>query len=215
MNKEQQAEWALWASLLAGLSYLIPVALQMHGPGIIVWKGLGVGLLALHAGMRAMSAMGRQIALVMALGAAGDVVLNIHFAAGAGLFALGHIVAIHLYWQNRRSNLPYSQKFLVAATLLGVPLIAWMLTMRMEVVFYTLFLATMAATAWASRFPRYKTGLGAMMFVASDLLIFGRMGPLAGMTGMGLAIWSLYYLGQVLIARGVLGSDQSTALAAR
>ena len=215
MDKTQQANWALWASLLAGLSYLIPVAAQMHGPAIIIWKGLGVGLLALHAALRAHAGIGRQIALVMALGAAGDVVLDIHFAAGAALFALGHIVAIQLYWQNRRSNLPFSQKLLVAATLLGVPLIAWMLTMRVEVVFYTLFLAGMAASAWASRFPRYQTGLGAMMFVASDLLIFGRMGPLATMTGMGLAIWSLYYLGQVLIAQGVLASAHSTGSAPR
>ena len=37
---------------------------------------------------------------------------------------------------------------------------------------YTGGVAIMAATAWVSRFPRYRTGIGAMAFLASDLLIF-------------------------------------------
>lgn len=210
MDKMHLAKWALWASLVAGISYLIPVVGQAQGPAILVWKGLGVGLLAVHAGLRAATGIGRQIALVLALGAAGDVALNLHFASGAALFALGHCVAIHLYWHNRRSLLPLSQKVLVAATLLGVPLIAWLLTMQAPVLFYTLFLTGMAASAWASRFPRYQTGLGAMLFVASDLLIFGRMGQATPAVGIGVAIWGLYYGGQLLIALGVLAADQET-----
>ena len=61
----------------------------------------------------------------------------------------------------------------------------------------------MAAAAWTSRFPRYLVGTGAMMFLASDLIIFARMGPLAGAVGAGLAIWLLYYAGQVLVTLGV------------
>jgi len=41
---------------------------------------------------------------------------------------------------------------------------------------YSLGLALMAATAWTSRFPRFRVGIGAVMFLVSDLLIFGRMG---------------------------------------
>jgi uncharacterized membrane protein YhhN len=44
---------------------------------------------------------------------------------------------------------------------------------------YSPFLAVMAATALMSRFPLKTVGLGALMFVVSDLLIFARMGPLA------------------------------------
>ena len=210
MDKTHLAKWALWASLLAGVSYLIPVAAQAQGPAILVWKGLGVGLLAVHAGLRATTGVGRQIVLVLALGAAGDVVLNLHFASGAVLFALGHCVAMHLYWQNRRRLLPFSQKLLVAATLLGVPLIAWLLTMQLPVLIYTLFLTGMAASAWASQFPRYQTGLGAMLFVASDLLIFAQMGQATPALGMGIAIWALYYSGQLLIALGVLATERDT-----
>ena len=45
-----------------------------------------------------------------------------------------------------------------------------------------------------------------MMFVASDLLIFARMGPLAGSAVPGLLIWPLYYFGQFLICTGVIAT---------
>jgi uncharacterized membrane protein YhhN len=61
----------------------------------------------------------------------------------------------------------------------------------------------MAATAWLSRFPRFRTGIGAQLFLISDLLIFARMGPLHGQAWLGFGVWGLYYLGQLLIALGV------------
>ena len=86
-------------------------------------------------------------------------------------------------------------------------LIAWSLPadrgQAPGVALYALFVAAMAAAAWTSRFPRYLAGIGAMMFLASDLLIFARMGALAGVVWVGLAIWLLYYAGQLLIALGV------------
>ncbi len=62
----------------------------------------------------------------------------------------------------------------------------------------------MAASAGASRFPRYRVGIGALMFLGSDLLIFARMGPLPGSPLPGLLIWPLYFGGQALIAWGVV-----------
>jgi len=70
---------------------------------------------------------------------------------------------------------------------------------------YSLGLALMAATAWTSRFPRFRVGIGAVMFLVSDLLIFGRMGPLPDNLVVGLAVWGLYYFGQLLICLGVAG----------
>jgi len=64
----------------------------------------------------------------------------------------------------------------------------------------------MAAMAWTSRFPRYRTGIGAMLFVASDLLIFARLGPIADTVTAGIVIWLLYFIGQWLIAVGVRSS---------
>jgi len=70
---------------------------------------------------------------------------------------------------------------------------------------YALGLAVMAACAWISRFPRRMTGIGAVMFVVSDLLIFARMGVLAQSPLPDLLIWPLYYFGQFLICTGVVG----------
>ena len=49
-------------------------------------------------------------------------------------------------------------------------------------------------------------GAGALLFVASDLLIFARMGPLATSPLPHLLIWPLYYFGQFLICTGVIGT---------
>jgi len=69
---------------------------------------------------------------------------------------------------------------------------------------YAAGLGAMAASAWVSRFPRYRVGLGAVMFVASDLLIFSKMGPLAGARIPSILIWPLYFAGQALIAWGAV-----------
>ena len=91
----------------------------------------------------------------------------------------------------------------IAAAPLGV-IIAYMLTHDVLIAVYTIFVGVMASTAWISRFPRYRTGIGAMMFLASDLLIFAHMGALEGQAWVGYVIWGLYFIGQVLIVRGVV-----------
>jgi uncharacterized membrane protein YhhN len=70
---------------------------------------------------------------------------------------------------------------------------------------YALGLSAMAATAGLSRFPRGRVALGALMFLASDLLIFARSGPLAGQAAavVGFLVWGLYFAGQTLICLGV------------
>jgi uncharacterized membrane protein YhhN len=73
---------------------------------------------------------------------------------------------------------------------------------------YALGLSLMAATAWLSRFPRYRVGIGALMFVVSDLIIFGRNGPWPDNFATSLAVWGLYYFGQMLICVGVVGSAE-------
>ena len=70
---------------------------------------------------------------------------------------------------------------------------------------YASGLGVMTAAAWTSSFPRYRVGLGAVMFAVSDLLIFADLGPLADSALPGLLIWPLYYFGQFLICTGVVG----------
>ena len=69
---------------------------------------------------------------------------------------------------------------------------------------YALALGMMAASAWTSRFSRYQVGIGAVLFVVSDLVIFARE---AERLDPGIAewfVWPLYYLGQFLIVTGVV-----------
>jgi uncharacterized membrane protein YhhN len=194
----------LVASLVAGVSYWLAAKGHVPGLWLIVWKGAGVALLAAYAWAHHPSRNAHLIALVMALGAVGDMLLELVFTAGAVAFCLGHLAAIALYLRHRREHPAGSQKAAAVATLIGVPLISWQLTHAPEVAFYALSLAGMASSAWLSNFPRYRVGLGAMMFVASDLLIFARMGALAGNPVPDLLIWPLYYFGQFLICTGVV-----------
>ncbi len=200
--------WLL-ASLLAGISYYF----IRHGnvPDIYewAWKGAGVALLAVYALARHKGADSRQIAAVMAFGALGDVLIELVLEWGAIAFLIGHLIAIHLYWRHRRSSLSFSQKLAGVALLVLVPVVAFLIPTDRSaapgIALYSAGLGAMAAAAWTSSFPRYRVGIGAVMFVISDLLIFARMGALAQSPLPDLLIWPLYYFGQFLICTGVVG----------
>lgn len=196
----------LVASLVAGTSYWLAAKGHVPGLWLILWKGAGLALLAAYAWAHHPSRHARMMAGVMALGAIGDMVLEVNFTGGALAFLLGHLLAIGLYVAFRREKPTTSQKATAVVTLMVVPLIAYQLSGRADVALYALSLSGMAAAAWMSSFPRYRVGVGAMMFVASDLLIFGRMGPLAESPLPGLLIWPLYYFGQFLICTGVIAT---------
>lgn len=208
MNRQGSlARIALIGAVIAGTSYLYVGATSMSGPLSVAWKGAGVGLLAVYAALQARSTDGWLIALVMVFGAIGDVLLDaVGMTPGAVAFILGHIVAIALYLRNRRGSLSPSQKWLATLVLpLSVLIAVWTVPLeaRPMIGIYTAFVASMAAAAWISRFPRYRTGIGAMMFLVSDLLIFAEMGPLADAVWAGFAVWGLYFAGQLLIVLGV------------
>lgn len=204
----ERRPWLL-ASLAAGISFAFVKDSALPGLFKIVGKGAGVALLAVYALLRAPGTDGKLLAAVMAFGAAGDMAIEISLEAGAACFFVGHVIAIALYARHRRARLTQSQKAAAAALLLGTPLIAFLLpadrSAAPTVALYALALGAMAAAAWSSAFPRYRVGLGAVLFVASDLLIFARMGPLADSALPDLLIWPLYYLGQFLICVGAVG----------
>jgi uncharacterized membrane protein YhhN len=196
----------LIAAFIAGVSYLYPVVAGLSGGVYTAWKGSAVALLAVYAALNAKDRDGWMIAAVLAFGALGDVLIEYALEAGAAAFLVGHLVAIGFYRRNERAAQTGSQKALALAVVPLTALIAWSLTQDLLVVFYSLFLSVMAACAWTSSFPRYRVGIGAMMFVASDLLIFARMEALAGASWIGVAIWGLYFGGQALIAMGGVGA---------
>jgi hypothetical protein len=200
----------LWlAALAAGASYMVAVAQAMDGPAIWAWKGAGVALLAAWALANAHGRDGQWIAAMLACGALGDVLIDaVGLTAGALAFIAGHALAIILYRRHRRANIAPSQKALALLLPPATAGIAALLVTGagdvMAVTLYAAILGLMAATAWISRFTRYLTGLGAMLFVASDLLIFARLGERVDPDFARMLIWPLYFAGQAMIARGVV-----------
>ncbi|PIB90454.1 lysoplasmalogenase [Caulobacter sp. FWC2] len=202
------ARWTLIASVIAGVSYVATWGLTLPPSVETAWKGAGVALLAVHAALRARSLDGWLLTAVMAFGAGGDVLLETHgLTVGAVSFLLGHVVASVLYLRHYRGG--------SVAPLVVAPAVVWASRLLSSgdngVTAYSLFLAVMAATALMSRFPFKTVGLGALMFVVSDLLIFGRLGPLPDNLITGLAVWGLYYFGQLLICLGVAPNLTQTA----
>lgn len=187
------------AALVAGVSFMVPVLMGWSGPAIVAWKGAGVALLALWAARRAAGADGRLIAAVMALGAAGDVLLEVAgLETGALAFLAGHLIAVVLY---RRNGAPW---LAILAGGIAVAGAASMILPDPGVVAYALGLGAMAGGASSARFPRAIVALGAWLFVVSDLLIFARRGVLAHSMLPHLLVWPTYFAGQALIAWGVV-----------
>lgn len=197
------ARWTLIASVIAGVSYVATWVLDLPAGVETVWKGAGVALLAVHAAFRARSLDGWLLTAVMALGAAGDVLLETHgLTVGAIAFLLGHVAASGLYLRHRRPG-AWRDLVLIPVVVGAAFLLPADRNAAPGIALYSLFLAIMAAAALTSRFPRRTVGLGALMFVVSDLLIFARLGPLPDNLATGLGVWGLYYFGQLLICLGV------------
>lgn len=210
----EKRPWLL-ASLAASTAYFFLRGGGLPGAYEIALKGSCVALLAVYALVRHGGADSRQIAAVMAFGALGDVAIEFKLEAGAAAFLIGHLISIHLYLRHRRASLTISQKATALALLVLTPLVAVMLPDQREGILllgiYASALGAMAAAAWTSSFPRYRVGIGAVLFTVSDLLIFSRFGLLAHSAIPGLLIWPFYYLGQFLICTGVVGELRSRA----
>ncbi|MGN3973212.1 lysoplasmalogenase family protein [Tsuneonella sp. SYSU-LHT278] len=195
--------WLL-AGIVLAIAFWVLSDARIGGLYIIALKGASVAALAAYALARSRATAARAIAAVMGIGAAGDIGMELDTIAGGGLFLLSHLVAIALYLKNRRPRPARTQVAAGIALVVGVPFGAWLITRDPLAVIYALALGSMAATAWLSRFSRYHVGAGALLFVASDLLIFARLG---GVLDQGLTewfVWPLYYAGQFMICTGVI-----------
>jgi len=200
--------WLL-ASLVAGLTFpatwlLLPFEGNIFA---ILWKMAAVGLLVPFALRRHHRGEFVMLAVVLAFYSLGDGLIELSMIYGALAFAAGHIIAIWIYARHRRVGATFSQKLLAVTLFVLTPFIAFFLPgdpdTGIQVAGYSVILSAMAAMAWNSNFPRYRVGTGAVLFVISDLLIFARLGPLADVEFVSIAIWYLYYFGVLLIATGI------------
>lgn len=206
MPKRALVEHRPWllAGLIAAFAYYFLSDNPIGGVWLILLKGAGVGSLAIYALRRAPGVDGVIVAVALAVSALADMALELWFEVGGGLFALSHCVAIVLYLRNRREGPSFSQNLLGLTLLIGVPALSYLLSNDPLIAVYSITLGAMAAAAWTSRFPRYRVGIGAILFVISDWLIFSRMGPYDLGQLPDLAVWPLYFAGQLMIATGVV-----------
>lgn len=204
----EQRPWLL-ASLTAATAYYFlgdnPV---FEGTWGLLANGASVGLLALYAWLRVPGGRrgvdGGLLTLALVLAAAGDVAIELDFVTGGAFFAAAHCVAVALYLRNRHRRPSPTQRASSLALLIGTPSVSYLLSGEGHIAAYAAFLGAMAAAAWMSHYPRYRVGTGALLFVISDWLIFSRTGPLDLAPLPDLLIWPLYYVGQVMIATGIV-----------
>ena len=194
----------LVAAIAGAIAYFFLRSGEVDELPIIFLKGTGVAFLAIYAWRRSPLAAGKLLALVMVLSALGDMAIEFDIAWGGAAFFASHAAAMALYLKNLRHEATGSQKALAVVLLLVTPLISWLLTRDVPVAMYGLALGGMAACAWMSRFSRYRVGLGAILFVISDWLIFLNVGEIGAETLTAILIWPLYFTGQFLIATGVV-----------
>jgi YhhN family len=195
--------WLL-AGVIAAVAYYVLQDTIKVEPIEIAIKGAGVGFLAIYALRRAPGVDGMILSVALALSALADMALELWFEAGGALFAASHLVAVALYLRNRRENPSLSQRLLGLALLIAVPAFSYVLSSDPLIGVYAITLGAMAAAAWTSRFPRYRVGIGAILFVLSDWLIFSRFGTFDFAPLPDLLIWPLYFAGQLMIATGVV-----------
>ena len=197
----------LAAALAAGLAYLL-ISPLIGGPADVMLKGSGAALLALSA-LQIRAAGAHWLAAIMALGAAGDVLLELpgQFMAGAASFAAGHVLGIVFYLRHRRDVGVHDWLLAALLLLFGLampPLITPAGMLFLPAMAYAVLLTGMAASLCLSRFPRLAA-LGALAFVLSDTLLVLRLsgGRLFGPAADGALVWVLYFGGQWLITLGV------------
>ncbi len=198
----------LLASIAAALAFFYLRAGPWPEFYLVPIKGAALILLAAYAWLRHKSRDGRMLALLLLVGAAAEMALEVDFRAAHALFFLYCIVALVLLLPHRRDHLAVSQKRAVVALFLLPPLILYLLAGEWlggaGSAAYGLALGGMAAAAWASSFPRYRTGAGVVLVMLANLLFFAGIGPLQGSAVPQIFTWPLAYLGQLLLCIGVL-----------
>ncbi|CDO34397.1 conserved membrane hypothetical protein [Novosphingobium sp. KN65.2] len=122
------------------------------------------------------------------------------------LIIIGFGLGIGLFASHRRPTLTGSQKAAVTAILLVTPAIGFLLAspeMRVTALVYMVAVGGMAASAWASNFPRYRVGAGAVVILTANLLAIAGGGLMQRELWMAHFAWPLFYFGNLMLSTGV------------
>lgn len=163
----------LLASIVAALAFFYLRSSTLPEGYLLPIKGAAAGFLALYCFARHSGPDAKLMG--WAFGAAGlaDMAVEIDYAIAGWIFFLYHVLAMGVYLRNRREKLSGPQSWLVGLVLILTPIIAYFMpsdeAIRFNTGLYALVLGGMASAAWASNFPRYRVGAGAMLFQISAL----------------------------------------------
>ncbi len=195
--------WLL-ASLFFGLTYYFRHSAPIGEIWIMAWKAAACLCLAAYALHHHNKGDFRHFAAIMAISGIADAVVNIDLIQGGTIFALAHIVAIAFYAKHRRPKLTPSQSALGIMLPVANVVITYSVTQDPLHAAYGLVSGIMAGMAWTSSFPRYRVGVGVVLFLISDLMIFTGIGSSEESALPRMTIWLVYYFAQFLIAIGVV-----------
>ncbi len=193
----------------AGPSKLIIKTVPVAALAVAVWMLCGTFTPALVAGL--------------ALSALGDALLawdsKAALPSGMAAFFAAHVAYVFLFltWATSGAGITFQLWPVIAGAALAAGAI-WILrlvwahlgALRIPVVAYAAIIVTMAVSSFLLPAGYQLVMAGAVMFMASDAIlsiaIFKPQPGFAGSTGGSLAIWFLYYFGQLAIAAGFVAN---------
>ena len=198
-------------SVLAALVYGLVMTSRPPSLARTVIKTAAVGAVAATAFL---SGAPWLLAAGLMFCAAGDAFLagdRRWLPAGLGVFLLGHVLYIFLFQEMRDPALEMTALQIAGAVAVGaaaLTMLAWLWTwlgpMRAAVTLYVIAIAVMVGSSFLVPSAYWPAMVGALAFMASDAILAGdlfREARLAGSQRLtGLAVWFLYYGGQVGIA---------------
>lgn len=196
-----------WVGSLARSGLAFEELAILPRPLIVATKGLFSALLAMSVFAARKGSASNMVGAALAISAVGDMLLvTIGSAAGGLAFAVAHVFAGYAYAKNlRNNNFAALWLFAIAVPLITVVLsylALWGSDQNILMSLFPLISASMAALAILSRFPFWLSGLGAAIFVASDVLFLADLGILRRSGEWAYLTWASYAAGYGLVARG-------------
>lgn len=216
----QRFSFQIWLVTIAlGFAYwlgaLARSGIAFHGLAdlplavLIPWKGACTLGLAISIAVAARGRATQHLALALGISAIADMLLPLRLMVPAGLlFSVSHVIAIVVFWRNRASDVsPMRRTFAFALPFVACGLsVAAIYGTGLPMVFalYPLLSGIMAASAIMSRFPVWWCGLGAVIFICSDVLVLAYLGIFEQDDRLNFLTWLTYFSGYALLARGAV-----------
>jgi uncharacterized membrane protein YhhN len=190
------------AFLFAGVFDLSPIATSLI-------KGAGPFMLAIFASRHARSSEGWMLVIMMLFCTLGDGLIASQVAIATLMTGIAHIIGATLYLRHRQTRLSIGKRMAIYAIVPLTMSVAWFLPDGISTgdaigtLVYALLVSLMVATAWSSKLAVTTVSIGVGLFLISDLMLFGIMGPLQGTDFVRGLIRALYMSGQILICIGI------------